>query len=118
MDRSPPRWLIAFALGGIFVIVALESLFPKTGLPPLKNPPVEEECQGEPITVTYPYQGGMLDPWECKIQCEDKKQRYIVYTNGIATPCEKLPGCLDYGEDYGVKCRIKSAATSKKSSVK
>lgn len=111
-DRPVPPWLIVLILGGILLIVAFESLFPKTTLPVVANPPIEEECLGEPIVVDYPYQGGMLEPWECRIQCDDKKQRYIVYTNGIATPCEKLPGCLDYGEDYGITCRMQSTEGS------
>ena len=103
--RATPQTLIAFCLGGILLIVAVESLFPKTNVPFIVDkPPVEEECKGEAIKVSYPYEGGMLDPWECQVQCEDKKQRYIVYTNGKATPCEELPGCLDYGEDYGITC--------------
>ncbi len=103
--RTTPQTLIAITLGGIFVIVALESIFPKSNVPlVVDKPAVEEECKGEAIRTTYPYEGGMLDPWECQIQCEDKKQRYIMYTNGKATPCEELPGCLDYGEDYGITC--------------
>lgn len=113
-DHPLPPCLIVLALGGILVIVAAESLFPKTKLPTVSKERPEQDCTGEPIVVSYPYQGGMLDPWECKIQCEDRKQRYIVYTNNVATPCEQLPGCLDYGEDYGIKCRMRSAAESSK----
>ncbi len=105
--------ILAIALGGIFVVVAVESIFPKTGIPDATDrPEFEEECTGEAIYVAYPYEGGMLDPWECKVQCDDKKQRHIVYTNGVATPCEKLPGCLDYGEDYGITCKTKEPLKS------
>ena len=65
------------------------------------TPPV---CEGLPLTVSYPYAGGFLEPHACAIQCQDQQQRYIVYNNGFATQCEKLPGCRDLGEDRGVKC--------------
>ena len=104
--RSTPQTLIAVCLGVILLIVAFESIFPKSNVPIVADkPPVEEECKGEAIKVSYPYEGGMLDPWECKIQCDDKKQRYIVYTNGKATPCGTLPNCTDYGEDNGITCK-------------
>ncbi len=102
--------------------MAIEQLFPKGDVPLVADPVVQDqECQGIPIYVSYPFQGGMLDPWECKIQCDDKKQRHIVYTNGKATPCETLPGCLDYGEDHGITCQIpggmkSTTSTTKKSS--
>ena len=67
-----------------------------------KEPP--KPCAGEPIVVDYPYDGAFLEPWECQIQCEDKVQRHILYKNGKATQCEKLPGCLDWGEDHGETC--------------
>lgn len=65
------------------------------------KPPI---CEGVPLTVSYPYMGGFLEPHACAIQCQDHQQRYIVYTNGFATQCEKLPGCRDLGEDRGVIC--------------
>lgn len=67
-------------------------------------PKENQPCIGEPLEVDYPYQGGMLDPHACSVQCEDEVQRYIVYTNGKATQCQILPGCLDWGEDQGVTC--------------
>lgn len=97
--------IILLALGGILLIVVIESLFPNTSVPSVDVPVAKEDCTGEPIHVAYPYEGGMLDPWECRIQCDDKKQRYIAYTNGKAAPCEELPGCLDYGEDHGITCK-------------
>ena len=61
-------------------------------------------CKGEPIFVDYPYSGEFLDPWECKVQCDDGIQRYIYYSNGLATQCQDLPGCNDWGEDHGETC--------------
>lgn len=61
-------------------------------------------CEGEPITVDYTFHGGMLQPHACKPQCNTDTQRYVLYKNGKATQCQKLPGCLDWGEDRGVTC--------------
>ncbi len=69
-------------------------------------PEPDQTCEGEALKVKYPYKGGMLDPHACKVQCEDEVQRYIVYTNGKATQCQILPGCLDWGEDQGITCVI------------
>ena len=69
-------------------------------------PKHNKECEGEPLEVDYPYHGGLLDPHACAVQCDDQIQRYIVYTNGKATQCQRLPGCLDWGEDHGVTCVI------------
>lgn len=63
-----------------------------------------DPCVGEPIVVDYVYDYRMLEPHVCKIQCSDTKQRYIQYTNGIATQCETPPGCNDWGEDRRVTC--------------
>ncbi len=66
-----------------------------------------EDCIGTPINVAYSYPHPVENfdnPWECEVQCADKVQRYISYSNGTATPCEKLPGCLDLGEDQAVTC--------------
>lgn len=67
-------------------------------------PKPDQPCFGEPLAVDYPYEGGMLDPHACAVQCEDGVQRYIVYTNEKATQCQEVPGCLDWGEDQGVTC--------------
>ena len=115
--RLTSSTIIPIALAGIFIIVAVESIFPNTSVPTVTVDDEEKDCAGTPIFVTYPYQGGMLDPWECKVQCDDKKQRYIVYTNNIATPCEEPPGCLDYGEDYGIKCRLPVNTTTESGAV-
>ncbi len=71
---------------------------------PLERLP-EQECDGEALPVEYPFQGGFIEPHACNVQCADQIQRYILYSNGLATPCEKLPGCLDWGEDRGITCR-------------
>ena len=68
------------------------------------KPKPNQPCEGTPIAVDYPYHGGMLQPHACKQQCEDQIQHYILYKNGKATQCQKLPGCLDWGEDQGVTC--------------
>lgn len=65
------------------------------------TPPV---CEGSPLAVPYPYVGGFLEPHACAVQCQDGQQRYLMYSNGFATQCEKLPGCRDLGEDRGVIC--------------
>ena len=68
------------------------------------KPKENQPCEGTPIEVDYPYYGGMLQPHACKPQCDGDEQRYVLYTNGKATQCQKLPGCLDWGEDQGVTC--------------
>lgn len=68
------------------------------------KPEPNSPCEGTPIRVDYPYHGGMLQPHACKPQCDDKEQHYVLYENGKATQCQKLPGCLDWGEDQGVTC--------------
>lgn len=75
-------------------------------------PKANQACVGQPLEVDYPYQGGMLDPHACAVQCEDEVQRYIVYTNGKATQCQILPGCLDWGEDQGTTCVIPKVPSS------
>lgn len=77
------------------------------------RPVVEEECVGQPLFVDYPFQGGFIDPHACKVQCGDQIRRYIVYSNGQATQCEDLPGCLDWGEDRGITCRPPLATKTK-----
>ena len=75
-------------------------------------PAMNAECVGVALAVDYPFQGGFLDPHACKPQCDDGKQRYIVYNNGKATQCQILPGCLDWGEDRGVTCTPPGEMTS------
>ena len=110
--------IIIGTLGVILVIVMIQQLFPKGNAVIVVDRSAEDkECAGVPIVVSYPFEGGMLDPWECKIQCEDKKQRYIVYTNGKATPCAAVPDCTDYGEDNSVTCKVPGGMKSTTSSV-
>lgn len=61
-------------------------------------------CVGEPIQVEENYGGGPLNPWSCKVQCEDNVWRYLVYRNGYATQCAPPPDCTDNGEDDGITC--------------
>ncbi len=68
------------------------------------KPKPNQPCEGTPIEVDYPYHGGMLGPHACEEQCDTTTQRYVLYTNGKATQCQRLPGCLDWGEDQGVTC--------------
>ena len=90
---------------GMLLIVAMQRLRE----PPMPNvavlpPPEPVRCEGEPIQVDYPFEGGFMDPHECIVQCRDQKQRYILYDDGMATQCEFLPGCNDWGEDRGITC--------------
>jgi len=69
----------------------------------------DQTCKGDPIYVEYrwPHSENDADfdnPWECQIQCQDKKRYYIYYANGVGTQCDVLPECLDLGEDQGVTC--------------
>lgn len=86
----------------IFVTVITQSIIP----PSLRDYPTpeSEECIGDPIVVDYPFAGGFLDPHACAPQCEDQVQRYVLYSNGQATQCQIVPGCLDWGEDRGFTC--------------
>jgi len=67
-------------------------------------------CEGKAIEVDYewphPTDEDFENPWECEVQCEGGRQRYISYSNGIGTQCEKIPDCFDIGEDYKVTCSL------------
>lgn len=97
---------IGITLGGLLLIVALQSVVPRAYTPQPKEPVVEVPCKGMPITVDFAYTGGVNDPWTCQVQCQDDKPRYILYSNGKATQCQVPPGCNDYGEDNGVTCTV------------
>lgn len=95
------------ALTVIFIVVLFQVILPERPLPPpepsapaLSTTP----CRGEPIAVNFAFTGTIHEDWTCKIQCTDRKLRYILYSNGIATQCEELPGCNDYGEDHNITC--------------
>ena len=97
-------------LGAIAVVLLFSALFPKQAKPRDVTQIATDECKGEPISVPLAYTGSPLDPWSCQPQCDDKKQRYLVYTNGVATQCDVPPGCFDAGEDGGVTCKIPANA--------
>ncbi len=106
MDRQSSETLVLGFLGIVLVAMVVQAFIPARApgaARPQPDAPVEA-CVGEPIAIDYPYEGMSVDPHTCKVQCEDGKQRYILYTNGKATPCERVPGCLDYGEDRGITC--------------
>ena len=102
------RLLSAFFVG-IVAILFLQALFPRQPAPIEAIQQTMEECIGEPIAVSDPYVGTVIEEWSCEVQCTDKKQHYLLYSNGVATQCETLPGCNDYGEDRGIRCRPPAA---------
>lgn len=87
----------------IAAVLAYESFIDDDNASEYKPKP-DQPCEGTPIEVDYPYYGGMLQPHACAPQCDDNEQHYVLYTNGKATQCQLLPGCLDWGEDQGVTC--------------
>lgn len=96
--------VIGGTLAVLLLVVAIQSVVPKTYVPRPKEPVVEVPCKGNPIKVDFAYSGTVNDPWTCKVQCDDDKPRYILYSNGKATQCETPPGCNDSGEDNGITC--------------
>jgi hypothetical protein len=100
---SPYGKAVATVIAVIFGVLIFQSFIADTSKNEFKPEP-DQACEGTPIEVTYPYYGGMLQPHACKPQCDDGLQHYILYTNGKATQCQKIPGCLDWGEDQGVTC--------------
>lgn len=101
-----PRTTFGKVLGLFLVVVFVMVIAQGFIRPGFKEyePPETAECLGTPISVDYPYAGGFLDPHACADQCEDQQQHYVLYSNGQATQCQILPGCLDWGEDRGVTC--------------
>jgi hypothetical protein len=101
-------WFIYLVFGAILLVLVYNAFHD----PIVPERPVQEAevaCQGRPILVPYPFpppaeEEGMDSPWECQVQCEDRVARYLLYTNGKATQCEALPGCLDWGEDNRTTC--------------
>lgn len=104
--------IIIGVLGLLLLVVAVQSFLPTGEGPIVDDPIVEAPCTGAPIPVDFAYTGGVNEPWTCQVQCDDNKQRYILYSNGKATQCETLPGCNDTGEDSGVTCAPPEAAAS------
>ena len=87
----------------VLLILTWHALFPASTM---QLPQADEiPCVGQPVTVTYPYLHKQEKPFECQVQCKDNIPRYILYTNSLATQCETLPGCTDYGEDSGITCQ-------------
>ena len=103
------RLMIGF-FGIIFVLLFLQAMFPPRDAKRDLTQPAQQDCVGTPLYVPYEYNGTTVDPWSCQPQCTDQKQHYLVYTNGMATECETLPGCNDAGEDNGVTCHIPNGA--------
>jgi hypothetical protein len=103
-------------LACILLVLVVQSCTKKE-LPKATPPPPKVTCKGEPITVDYtfphPDDASFDNPWECKIQCGDKVQRYIYYKNGVATQCASLPSCLDWGEDNLTTCIPKAKEPTK-----
>ncbi len=105
MDSSDTRFSKAFAVLIIAILVVLSyKAFMGNGGAVTGKPILNAVCEGQALAVDYPYQGGMIPPHACAPQCEDNVQRYVLYSNGKATQCQMLPGCLDWGEDQGVTC--------------
>lgn len=95
---------VTYATFAFILLVVAWQAFTDPPLPQEKPKEPPKSCIGEPIIVEYAFGGDFMEPWACQIQCEDKIQRYILYSNGQATQCEEVPGCLDWGEDHGVTC--------------
>ena len=92
--------------GIVLIILMVQALQHMTAFTSTANSkPIEKPCSGEPILVDYPYEGKWIEPHACAVQCEDEVQRYVYYTNNLATQCERLPGCNDWGEDHGITCK-------------
>lgn len=97
--------------GFVLLLVVVQWMLPER-IPEVAPPAPIGACEGEPIFVTYAYTGAVNDPWECQVQCDDQKLRYIAYTNGLGTQCQDLPGCNDWGEDNGITCTTPNANVS------
>jgi hypothetical protein len=106
MSRFQDSHIIVGIMAVFIVILLWQGTHPRAEVqpPPVTPSSAVAACNGQPIAVSYPYRGQPENPHECKVQCEDKKPRYIVYTNSVATQCEELPGCNDWGEDRNITC--------------
>jgi hypothetical protein len=94
-QRAGSPALIIGSFAAALVLLVLVGLFAGT----------ERDCIGDPISVAEPYERASIFAHSCLPQCDDKRPRYLVYGNGLATQCEAPPGCSDEGEDSGVTCR-------------
>lgn len=90
----------------MLMVVAVEAVVPSKYEPKPQDLEPKTQCVGEPIVVDEPYNGGVLEPWTCRVQCDGDVPRYILYSNGMATQCETPPGCNDRGEDLGETCQV------------
>jgi hypothetical protein len=90
--------------GIVLVMLIYRAFLWQPHIPP---PPAPKACKGEALYVDYAFIDGDKSPHGCAIQCEDRVQRYLVYTDGYATQCEMTPGCFDWGEDNGITCAKK-----------
>ncbi len=87
----------------LVLLLAVQAVLPDTD-PKIEIPEPTTACVGEPIVIPQAYEGTVVDPWTCRVQCDDGKRRFILYSNGRATQCDTLPGCNDWGEDNGITC--------------
>lgn len=115
MTRS--QQIIVLIFGIILVSTAFVRVFPPMYRTPTEDILPSSACKGEAIIVDVPYVGTVNEPWTCQVQCEDKKQHYILYSNGKATQCQELPGCNDTGEDTGVTCVPPASSISAETDV-
>src|SRR5687768_3064355 len=84
--------------GLIFIVLFYQAVrIARVPTAPPKEEVVEAECIGEALSIPYAYNYTIVEPHSCAPQCADGKQRYLLYTNGVATQCELLPGCNDVG---------------------
>lgn len=112
MNRPSLQHIIQAFFGVIFLILLYQAIrVPKIPEAEPREDTATVNCTGEPIFVPYAFEWTVLEPHACAPQCTDGKQRYIVYTNGLATQCENLPGCNDTGEDTGVTCKISAGSS-------
>lgn len=107
------RYSTTYGIGAFFILIVLMLIY--QGVREAKIPSVQDQpkshvaCKGEPIVVDFAFTGGVADPHSCAEQCVDGREHYILYVNGMATQCEALPGCNDYGEDNGITCEPPAA---------
>lgn len=104
LDTQTPYGKAVIAVIGIISLTIFYDVFIDDKSTSEFTPKTNQLCEGTPIKVNYPYHGGMLGPHACAPQCDGDVQRFVLYSNGKATQCQKIPGCLDWGEDQGVTC--------------
>lgn len=95
--------IVGVVCGLMLCILMVQAVLPESALPVPPPTLPTGTCLGQPIVVDYAY-SGWLQPHACKVQCADDDPRYILYTDGRATQCQRPPGCNDEGEDKGIFC--------------